>query len=208
MNLLGILENGLFALGQVLRLPVIVLLWTSVASVLFLSGDCLVEFVMRRRERHGFSVTAWLREGTVLGASSGRRQQLPGLLRTLLADVEQRQSERMLAEGGLEHVVLSHEERIRQRLVAPRLLVKVGPSLGLLGTLIPMGASLASLASGNLEAMAGQMVVAFTTTIVGLAVGTLAYVVATVRQHWVVEVVREQRYLAERVASEMESRAV
>lgn len=130
------------------------------------------------------------------------------MLRTLLADVEQRQSERMLAEGGLEHVVLSHEERIRQRLVAPRLLVKVGPSLGLLGTLIPMGASLASLASGNLEAMAGQMVVAFTTTIVGLAVGTLAYVVATVRQHWVVEVVREQRYLAERVASEMESRAV
>ncbi|MEQ1910357.1 MAG: MotA/TolQ/ExbB proton channel family protein [Vicinamibacterales bacterium] len=208
MNLLGILENGLFALGQVLRLPVIVLLWASVASVLFLSGDCLLEFVMRRRERIGFSVTAWLREGGVLGASSDRRQQLPGVLRTLLADVERRQSERMLTNGGLEHVVLAHEERIRGRLTMPRLLVKVGPSLGLLGTLIPMGASLASLASGNLEAMAGQMVVAFTTTIVGLAVGTLAYVVATVRQHWVVEIVREERYLAERVASEMESGAV
>ena len=52
------------------------------------------------------------------------------------------------------------------------MLVKVGPSLGLLGTLIPMGSSLASLATGNLEAMAGQMIVAFTTTIIGLATGT------------------------------------
>jgi len=32
MNLLGILENGLFALSQVLRLPVILLLWLCVAA--------------------------------------------------------------------------------------------------------------------------------------------------------------------------------
>jgi hypothetical protein len=29
MNLLAVLENGLFALGQVLRLPVMVLLWCA-----------------------------------------------------------------------------------------------------------------------------------------------------------------------------------
>ena len=87
------------------------------------------------------------------------------------------------------------------------MLVKVGPSQGLLGTLIPMGTSLASLATGNLEAMAGQMVVAFTTTIIGLATGTVAYVVAAVRQSWVTEAVREQRFLAERLASELEERA-
>ena len=81
--------------------------------------------------------------------------------------------------------MLEREERARHSLVASRMLVKVGPSLGLLGTLIPMGTSLASLATGNLEAMAGQMVVAFTTTIIGLATGTLAYVVAAVRQTWV-----------------------
>ena len=37
---------------------------------------------------------------------------------------------------------------------------------------IPMGSSLASMATGNLKAMAGQMVVAFTSTIIGLATGT------------------------------------
>jgi len=101
--------------------------------------------------------------------------------------------------------VLAHEERQRATLSGSRLLVKVGPSLGLIGTLIPMGTALAALASGNLEAMAGQMVVAFTTTIIGIACGTIAYVVMTVRQHWVNETVREQRFLAERALSELDA---
>ena len=66
MNLLPALENGLFALGQVLRFPVMVLLWVCVAAALFMAGSCLVEFVARRRERRGFDVTAWLKSGAVL----------------------------------------------------------------------------------------------------------------------------------------------
>ena len=53
--------------------------------------------------------------------------------------------------------------------------------------------------------MAGQMVVAFTTTIVGIACGTVAYVINSVRQGWVNETVREQRYLAEKIAAELEA---
>jgi len=203
VTLLGALENGLFALGQVLRFPVIVLLWTSVAATLFLAGGCVIEFLARRRERVGFDLTRWLRGGPVLTTDAARRRQLPAALRALLNDIDTLRSDRALEGGGLEHVVISREELVKRSLSAPRMLVKVGPSLGLLGTLIPMGSSLASLASGNLEAMAGQMVVAFTTTIVGLAVGTLAYVVASVRQGWITQTVHEQRYLAERVASEL-----
>ena len=43
----------------------------------------------------------------------------------------------------------------------------------------------------------------WTTTIVGLATGTAAYVVTVVRQGWVNQTVREQRYLAERIAGEL-----
>ena len=82
------------------------------------------------------------------------------------------------------------------------MLIKVGPSLGLLGTLIPMGVSLAAMAAGNLEAMAGQMVVAFTTTIIGLACGTGAYVINMVRQGWANETIRELRFIAERILAE------
>jgi len=204
VNLLAVLENGLFALGQVLRFPVMSLLWVCVAAAVFMAGSCLVDFVARTRERRGFDIAEWLRGGTALGASEDRRSRLPSWLRAMLADVERARAEHALTEGGLEHLVLEREERVRRSLNAARVLVKVGPSLGLLGTLIPMGSSLASLATGNLEAMAGQMVVAFTTTIIGLATGTLAYVVAAARQSWVNETIREQRYIAEHIVREME----
>jgi biopolymer transport protein ExbB/TolQ len=139
----------------------------------------------------------------VSGAGEARLQALPASLRRLVTDVEAKRRQGGLGEEGLAHLVLASEERIRRGLVTSRTLVKVGPSLGLLGTLIPMGSSLAALAAGNLEAMAGQMVVAFTTTIIGLATGTVAYVVAAIRQSWVTETIHEQRYLAERIAAEL-----
>ena len=203
MNLLGALENGLFALGQVLRFPVMVLLWICVLAVLFMAGSAVVEALARRRERKGFDVEAWLKQGQVLGVGDSRRAQLPAPLAHLLTDVELGRAEGRLGGGGLEHLVLANEERARKSLSGSRLLVKVGPSLGLLGTLIPMGTALAALSTGNLDAMAGQMVVAFTTTIIGLACGTAAYVILTVRQHWVTEAVREQRFLAERISAEL-----
>jgi biopolymer transport protein ExbB/TolQ len=201
MNLLTTLETGLFALGQVLRFPVMALLWVCVASALFMAGSCVVEFLARQRERRGFNLNIWLKTGPVLGADAGRKNALPSELRGLLSEVDKGRDD--LAVGGLEHIVLHREEKVRSTVNPSRTLVKVGPSLGLLGTLIPMGTSLASLAAGNLEAMAGQMVVAFTTTIIGLACGTLAYIVAVVRQGWVNETIREQRYLAERIAGEL-----
>jgi biopolymer transport protein ExbB/TolQ len=203
LNVLTILENGLFALGQVLRFPIIILLWVCVGAAVFMSGGCLVEFVARSRERRRFDLDAWMRAGRVLGADAERRRALPAALRRFLADVEVQQAQSALGDGGFEHLVMEREERLRRSVNGSRALVKVGPSIGLLGTLIPMGSSLASLATGNLQAMAGQMVVAFTTTIIGLATGTLAYVVTVVRQNWVNETIREQRYLAERIAGEI-----
>lgn len=203
MNLLRVLENGLFALGQVLRFPVMALLWVCVASALFMAGSCLVDFVLRRRERQGFNLDRWLQDGLVLDPEESRRGKLPAALRRLLGDVDKAKTLDTLGDGGLEHLVLEYEERVRSTLNGPRMLVKVGPALGLMGTLIPMGTALASLAAGNLETMAGQMIVAFTTTIIGLATGTLAYLVASVRLGWVNETVREQRYLAERIVGEL-----
>jgi biopolymer transport protein ExbB/TolQ len=208
VNLLQILENGLFALGQVLRFPVMALLWVCVAAALFMAGGCLVESVARRRERNGFDVSAWLKRGPVVGASAPRLRELPVGLRAFVTDVEKERGDGALPPGTLEHIVLEREERVRHSVNPSRMLVKVGPSLGLLGTLIPMGSSLASLATGNLEAMAGQMIVAFTTTIIGLATGTVAYVVASTRQGWVNQAIREQRFLAERIATELKLEAV
>jgi biopolymer transport protein ExbB/TolQ len=208
LNILAALENGLFALGQVLRFPVFVLLWVCVLVSVFMAGACLIDAVARRRERRGFDIKAWLRAGTVLDAPPARVRQLPAALRQLLGRVHDARADGALGEGGLAHLLMEQEGRARKRLDAARTMVRVGPSLGLMGTLIPMGSSLASMATGNLEAMAGQMVVAFTSTIIGLATGTLAYVVAAARHHWVNETVRDERYLAEHVAQELGQKAV
>ncbi len=204
MNLLGLLENGLFALGQVLRFPVMALLWVCVISVCFMAGACFMDFLARRKERRAFDVKRWLQAGPVLTAENARIESLPLPLRQLAGNIRDHESRGELKAGGIENLVLEAEEGLKHSLNPSRMLVKIGPSLGLLGTLIPMGVSLASMAAGNLEAMAGQMVVAFTTTIIGLACGTGAYVVNLVRQGWVNETIREQRFIAERMLAELE----
>lgn len=204
MRLLDVLENGLFALGQVLRFPVMALLWVCVFLTLYFVASSFIEAVRRQRDVSSFRLERWLRQGAVLKADGARLSSLPAGLRSMLGAIQDLDKTEGLANGGLENVVAEREERLRHSLDGPRSLVKLGPSLGLIGTLIPMGSSLAAMSGGNLQAMAGQMVVAFTTTIIGLSTGTIAYAVVAMRQGWVSAAIREQRYLAEHVASEME----
>jgi len=65
-----------------------------------------------------------------------------------------------------------------------RLGVRVGPMLGLMGTLIPLGPALLGLAEGNIKQLADSLVIAFTTTVVGIVVGGICYGVATIRTRW------------------------
>lgn len=82
--------------------------------------------------------------------------------------------------------VLQRSERGRWRaLNRLRLAIRVGPSLGLMGTLIPMADALQGLADGNLPALASNMVTAFAATVIGLTVSVIAYLVAAARENWV-----------------------
>ncbi|QCQ23170.1 MotA/TolQ/ExbB proton channel family protein [Desulfoglaeba alkanexedens] len=77
------------------------------------------------------------------------------------------------------------------------LLVRVAPALGLLGTLIPMGTGLAALGQGDMTQLSADLVVAFTTTVAGLAVGTAAVVMYTVRRRWIEEDVKNMELATE-----------
>ena len=97
----------------------------------------------------------------------------------------------------IERLLQAHELELSRRLDRIRFVIKVGPALGLMGTLIPMGISLAALAEGNIPKMAGSMVTAFTATVAGLGSGVLAYLIALVRERWAREDVREMAHAAE-----------
>jgi len=81
-----------------------------------------------------------------------------------------------------------------------RLVVRVGPGLGLIGTLIPMGTGLAALGQGDLSMLSSELVIAFTTTVVGLAVGLCAFLFLVVKNRWVDEDLLDMEVATEALA--------
>lgn len=63
-------------------------------------------------------------------------------------------------------------------------LTKLGPMLGLMGTLIPMGPALVGLSAGDISSMAYNMQVAFATTVVGLFSSAVGFITQQVKQRW------------------------
>ncbi|NCO66944.1 MAG: MotA/TolQ/ExbB proton channel family protein, partial [Nitrospirae bacterium] len=96
-----------------------------------------------------------------------------------------------------ERFLQSAELELIKSLDKIRFTIRVGPALGLMGTLIPMGISLSALAQGDMPKMAGSMVTAFTTTVVGLACGVAAYLMSLAKEKWVRADMREMEYLTE-----------
>jgi biopolymer transport protein ExbB/TolQ len=145
-----------------------------------------------------FCLGALLRDG--LERRRGRSVAQEHHRRVLAAELTdcQIQDDRHL-DIRLERLLQEAELRLIKSLDRVSFVVRVGPALGLMGTLIPMGISLSSLAQGNLPRMAQSMVTAFTTTVVGLACGVAAYLMALVREKWVKEDLREMECVTERL---------
>lgn len=80
-----------------------------------------------------------------------------------------------------------------------KMLSKLGPMMGLMGTLIPMGPALAGLASGDIESMARNMQVAFATTVTGLVAAAIGYVTQQVKQRWYLQDIVNLEYLANKL---------
>jgi len=105
-------------------------------------------------------------------------------------------------DARLERLLQGSELAVARSLDRIRFVIKVGPALGLMGTLIPMGISLAALAEGNIPKMAGSMVTAFTATVAGLGCGVVAYLIALVREKWLRDDIREMEFQTEVAARE------
>jgi biopolymer transport protein ExbB/TolQ len=83
-----------------------------------------------------------------------------------------------LAEGepdSVEPALARYELAAQRRLDRTRILVRAGPAIGLMGTLIPLAPGLESLGQGHVESLAGDLRDAFAATVVGLLVGTIAF---------------------------------
>ena len=181
MEIVTLIEQLLYQVSTALYLPVIGGCALLVAYVPLQLGITLFDAWQRHRGHLPEVESFKLRLGQL-------RHRLKGYPRRLEIEVE-----RLLQAEELE---------LSRRLDRIRFVIKVGPALGLMGTLIPMGISLAALAEGNIPKMAGSMVTAFTATVAGLGAGVLAYLLALSRERWVRADVREMAHAAELALAE------
>lgn len=82
---------------------------------------------------------------------------------------------------AVEHALARYELAVQRRLDRTRLLVRAGPAIGLMGTLIPLAPGLAALADGKVAVLAENLRDAFGATVVGLLVGTVAFALTLAR---------------------------
>ena len=85
------------------------------------------------------------------------------------------------AEPRMAKSLADFDLRSLQRLERTRLLVRAGPALGLMGTLIPLSPALSGLARGDVTRLTDNLRVAFSVTVLGLLVGALAFGISLVR---------------------------
>jgi len=84
-----------------------------------------------------------------------------------------------------------------KRLERTRILVRLGPMLGLMGTLIPLSPALVGLARGNTDQLAENLTTAFSVTVLGLLIGGLAFVISIVRDRLYAQDISDMEYLLE-----------
>ena len=181
MELIAGVKTFIFMLSGIILNPVLFLLAGLALWILFECGTLLAEWIRRRR----------LREGELPFPVAAYRRELEALL------------EKTSREADVQNLLLKAEQKHEGSLDKFRIAVRIGPALGLMGTLIPMGTALASLGQGDLSVMSSELVLAYTTTVAGLLSGSAAYVICTVRRRFVASDVREMEYLTERLFDEI-----
>jgi biopolymer transport protein ExbB/TolQ len=92
--------------------------------------------------------------------------------------------------------------RSMRRLERTRMLVRAGPGLGLMGTLIPLSPALAALGEGDVRQLSEGLRVAFGVTVVGILIGLMAYGLSLVRDRLYSQDHSDLEYVAARLWDE------
>lgn len=182
MDISALLKSFLYIISSALLLPVIFILSVLVIWIFIYSGSFFAEWLERARltKYDPAALPDIINKGGQLTMLSHRVQGF-------IVAIEKMKQKGTPSSIAVENLVHEHIVSLFKSLDHLRLLIRLGPGLGLLGTLIPMGTGLSALSQGDMTKLSADLVVAFTTTVVGLAVGLIAFFFYTVRRRWVEE---------------------
>jgi biopolymer transport protein ExbB/TolQ len=185
------LAEALARIASSLRTPVLILALLVLLVCAVEVGRFAIELSSRARAGRGAlrslarQVVANPEQAGALSArapSSSARDALLGIARAILAGKEARScGDSSDTHAGIEHALADYELSVQRRLDHTRILVRTGPALGLMGTLIPLAPGLAALGHGEVSTLATDLRTAFAATTIGLLVGTVAFALTLTR---------------------------
>jgi biopolymer transport protein ExbB/TolQ len=109
------------------------------------------------------------------------------------------------SEAYADYLLSSLENEADRDLSLSRMLAKMGPVLGLIGTLIAMSPALVGLSTGDISGMAYNMQVVFATTVVGLVISAIGLVTLQFKQRWYARDVYRLEYVSRIIRSKNET---
>ncbi len=175
------ISDILYWISTGLLVPVIVLLVFIFIRSLILIGGFFGQYINVRK-------TNMILQKEFNGLNAGNVEELflhlPLENSSLVVSYISRMRDKKDNSEELRRLVSEFEIEADKDLSLSNMLAKMGPMLGLMGTLIPMGPALVGLASGDISSMAYNMQVAFATTVVGLFAAGIGFVTYQVKKRW------------------------
>lgn len=200
-------EQILFEVSEALRVPVLILALAALAVALVEAGALAME-LWRRRGRSLWQLDHAIAECQGRLAAGMQAQAVGALLpiarnpamEEVLADLVAQQG-KADSEARTAKLLAEYDYRSLRKLERTRILVRMGPALGLMGTLIPLSPALAGLADGDVATLTENLRVAFGVTVTGLLVGAIAFSVSLVRDRLYAQDYSDVEYVAVRLAA-------
>lgn len=188
------ISDILYWISTGLLVPVIVLLIFFFIRALLLIGSFFGQYLAIRRTA---SLIAKELDGLDAGNVASLAERLPKKNPSLVVVY----MNRLLASGASaavrQRLLADFEIEADKDLATSKSLSKMGPMLGLMGTLIPMGPALVGLSAGDIASMAYNMQVAFATTVVGLFAAAIGFVTLQIKQRWYLRDLTNLEFIAE-----------
>lgn len=184
-----ILTSGLNMISQSLQVPVIIFLVIFAFFAVVTLGSLIAEYTSRKKvspdllEKLIYSISRAdsVEELMSIIKNAGiYENQKVILVKILRADSLPNKTRETLARKLIEF----EETELGKTIEKTDIITRIGPTLGLMGTLIPMGPGLAALGAGDVNTLANAIIVAFDTTVVGIGVGAVGYFVSKIRRRW------------------------
>ena len=206
MPLLALSSNGIdqviFHVASALEVPVLIAALLALAVIVYELGSFVVELRGRRGRRFMMLQTgaANARSALLQGDRAAAALALTGVPRnptmaaTLAFIVEQARTDR--SEHEINKALAEFDFYAQRRLARTRMLVRAGPALGLMGTLIPLSPALTALAGGNTATLSHNLRVAFSVTVVGLLIGAVAFGLSLTRDRMYSQDLSDLYYVA------------